>query len=81
VPIDPSPTIDEASVAAYAYADWYQRLVGLAERGWMPVVIHDDFDCSLKKINLFDLPPEDWKTANEKEPSLSGTTGLSATIH
>jgi hypothetical protein len=55
---------------SYAYAGWYQRLLGLAERGWMPVVIHDGSNCSLKKINLFDLRPEDWKTANEKEPSL-----------
>jgi hypothetical protein len=36
----------------------------------MPVVIHNGSDCSLKKINPFDLRPEDWKIANEKEPSL-----------
>jgi hypothetical protein len=55
---------------SYAYAGWYQRLLGLAERGWMPVVIHDGSGCSLKKINLFDQRPAEWKTANEKEPSL-----------
>jgi hypothetical protein len=55
---------------SYVYAGWYQRLLGLADRGWMPVVIHDGYNCSLKKINLFDLRPEDWKIANEKEPSL-----------
>ncbi len=49
---------------SYVYAGWYQRLLGLADRGWMPVVIHDGSDCSLKKINLFDLRPEDWKIAN-----------------
>ena len=55
---------------SYVYAGWYQRLFGLAERGWMPVVIHDGSNCSLKKINLFDLRPEDWKIPNEKVPSL-----------
>lgn len=55
---------------SYAYAGWYQRLLGLADRGWMPVVIHDGSNCSLKKINLFDHRPEEWGTANEKAPTL-----------
>jgi hypothetical protein len=54
---------------SYAYAGWYQRLLGLAERGWMPVVIDDD-GCSTKKINLYDRRPAEWRTENEKEPSL-----------
>jgi len=55
---------------SYAYAGWYQRLLGLADRGWMPVVLSDDPDSSYKKINLHDLRPEDWRTGNEKKPSL-----------
>ena len=54
---------------SYAYAGWYQRLLGLAERGWMPVVIDDD-GCSTKKINLYDRRPAEWRTGNGKEPSL-----------
>jgi hypothetical protein len=54
---------------SYAYAGWFQRLLGLAERGWMPVVIDDD-GCSTKKINLYDLRPAEWRTGNGKEPSL-----------
>lgn len=55
---------------SYAYSGWYQRLLGLAERGWMPVVLSDDSTSSYKKINLHDLRPEDWRTENEKKPSL-----------
>jgi hypothetical protein len=55
---------------SYAYAGWYQRLLGLADRGWMPVVLSDDSTSSYKKINLHDLRPEDWRTGNLKTPSL-----------
>jgi hypothetical protein len=55
---------------SYAYAGWYQRLLGLADRGWMPVVLSDDDTSSYKKINLHDLRPAGWRTANEKMPSL-----------
>jgi len=44
-------------------------LLGLAERGWMPVVI-DDSGSSTKKINLYDLRPAEWRTGNGKAPSL-----------
>lgn len=56
---------------SYAYAGWYQRMLGLAERGWMPVVIYDSDSCSLKRINLFDHRPEEWRRgADEKVPTL-----------
>ena len=54
---------------SYAYAGWYQRLLGLAERGWMPVVI-DDSGCSTKTVNLYDLRPVEWRIGNGKKPSL-----------
>jgi hypothetical protein len=54
---------------SYAYAGWYQRLLGLADRGWMPFVI-SDYTPSYKRINLQDLRPTEWRTANEKKPSL-----------
>jgi hypothetical protein len=56
---------------SYTYAGWYQRLLGLAERGWLPVVMSDDSTSSLKKINLSDLRPEEWRaTGGAKKPSL-----------
>jgi hypothetical protein len=55
---------------SYAYAGWYQRLLGLADLGWMPVVLSDNDASSYKKINLHDLRPAEWRAANEKKPSL-----------
>jgi hypothetical protein len=54
---------------SYTYAGCYQRLLGLADRGWLPVVISDDSISSLKKINLHDLRPEEWRT-RDKDPPL-----------
>jgi hypothetical protein len=56
---------------SYTYAGWYQRLLGLADRGWMPVVLSDDSTSSSKKINLHDLRPAEWRTENEKKPTLA----------
>lgn len=55
---------------SYAYAGWYQRLLGLADRGWMPVVLSDDDTSSYKRINLQDVRPAEWRAPNEKKPSL-----------
>jgi hypothetical protein len=52
---------------SYAYAGWYQRLLGLAELGWLPVVMSDDSTSSLKKINLSDLRPEEWRAADGRK--------------
>ena len=46
---------------SYAYAGWYQRLLGLADRGWMPFVLAD-YTHSYKKINLQDIRPAEWRT-------------------
>ena len=55
---------------SYAYAGWYQRLLGLAERGWLPVVMSDDPASSLRRINLQDLRPPEWRAEGGKKPSL-----------
>ena len=55
---------------SYTYAGWYQRLLGLADRGWLPVVISDNSMSSLKKINLHDLRPAEWRAEGDKDPSL-----------
>jgi hypothetical protein len=55
---------------SYAYAGWYQRLLGLAERGWLPVVLSDHNSVSYEQIPLQDIRPTEWKTSNEEKPSL-----------
>jgi hypothetical protein len=52
------------------YAGWYQRLLGLADRGWMPVVMSDNSAPSYKKINLHDLRPTEWRAGDNTKPSL-----------
>jgi hypothetical protein len=55
---------------SYVYAGWYQRLLGLAEQGWIPVVLSDYGSFSFKRITLEDHRPQEWRTANEKAPTL-----------
>lgn len=55
---------------SYAYAGWYQRLLGLAERGWIPVVASDYGSFSFSKVTLEDHRPPEWRTANDKTPTL-----------
>ena len=54
----------------YAYAGWYQRLLGLAERGWMPFVFAEFNPISRREIYLADLRPAEWRTENDQEPTL-----------
>lgn len=55
---------------SYVYAGWYQRLLGLAERGWMPVVASDYGSFSLSQVTLEDHRRPEWRTANDKKPTL-----------
>jgi Uncharacterized alpha/beta hydrolase domain (DUF2235) len=55
---------------SYVYAGWYQRLLGLAERGWMPAVASHYGSFSFTKITLEDHRPAEWQIENEKRPSL-----------
>jgi hypothetical protein len=55
---------------SYAYAGCYQRLLGLAEQGWMPVVLDDSSPFLRTKIPLQDVRPEEWRTENDQKPSL-----------
>jgi hypothetical protein len=54
----------------YAYAGWYQRLLGLAEQGWLPFVISDYTSISFERIPLHDVRPAEWRTSKEEAPSL-----------
>lgn len=55
---------------SYAYAGWYQRLLGLAEAGWMPVVLADHSPFLRTKIPLQDTRPDEWRTENDEKPTL-----------
>ena len=56
------PALTASSVGwDYEYAGWFQRLVGTAEQGWMPIVLHGDRGPSLAGIQLQDVRPETWK--------------------
>lgn len=55
---------------SYAYAGWYQRLLGLAELGWLPVVIEDSNPFLRTMIPLQDVRPAEWWTENDQKPAL-----------
>ena len=56
---------------SYDYAGWYQRLLGLAERGWMPVVIADDLSpAMLQEVTLYDVRPPEWQRDEGIAPRL-----------
>jgi hypothetical protein len=54
----------------YPYAGWYQRLLGLAEAGWLPVVLRDYCEVSYDCIPLDDVRPGDWRADQEETPML-----------
>jgi hypothetical protein len=54
----------------YPYAGWYQRLLGLAEAGWLPVVLRDYSDVSYDRVPLDDVRPREWYVAEEEKPIL-----------
>jgi hypothetical protein len=54
----------------YAYAGWHQRLLGLAEAGWLPIVLTDYNAVSFDRIPLDDFRPMEWRRPNEEIPNL-----------
>jgi hypothetical protein len=54
----------------YPYAGWYQRLLGLAEAGWFPVVLRDYSDVSYDRVSLDDVRPREWHVDQEEAPIL-----------
>ena len=55
----------------YPYAGWYQRLLGLAEAGWLPVVLRDYSEVSYDRIPLDDVRPREWHLDQEEVPVLA----------
>ena len=54
----------------YPYAGWYQRLLGLAEAGRLPVVLQDYGDVSYDRVPLDDVRPREWHVDQEETPIL-----------
>jgi hypothetical protein len=54
----------------YGYAGWYPRLLGVAQQGWLRVVLSDYNYVSYEQIPLDDFRPAEGQTSNEEKPSL-----------
>jgi hypothetical protein len=44
----------------YAYAGWFQRVLGMAEQGFFPIVIADTMRTSSRRISVSDQRPATW---------------------
>jgi hypothetical protein len=54
----------------YRYAGWYERLLGLAEAGWLPVVLQDYGEVSFEHIPLLDVRPKGRSREQKESPEL-----------
>jgi hypothetical protein len=54
----------------YRYAGWYEHLLGLAEAGWLPVVLRDYGRVYRNHIPVDDVRPAEWRRDHEEKPRL-----------
>jgi hypothetical protein len=54
----------------YPYAGWYLRLLGYAERGWIPFVFAEYESTSFERLHLRDVRPPEWRPSSEEPPIL-----------
>jgi hypothetical protein len=54
----------------YSYAGWYLRLLGLAEGGWLPIVLADCVPVVYDRIPLDDFRPEKRALKEDEGPIL-----------
>jgi len=54
----------------YSYAGWYLRLLGLAEAGWLPIVLADYAPVVYDRIPLDDFRPEKRELEESEKPIL-----------
>ena len=66
----PRAKISAAIWAMPHYAGWYQRLLGLAEAGWLPVVLRDYNPVSYDRVSLDDVRPKEWHVDKDETPIL-----------
>jgi hypothetical protein len=52
----------------YRYAGWYQRLLGISERGWLPCVMSDYAGVSFERVPLTDVRPPEWRRDRDNDP-------------
>ena len=65
------PRLAEAGVGwDYEYVGWYQRLLGLAERGWLPEVFSDGYSPGSDAIVLADMRGDELRKREAGRPSL-----------
>jgi hypothetical protein len=55
---DAFKTSEQGKGFDYSYAGWYLRLLGLAEAGWLPIVLADYAPVVYDRIPLDDFRPE-----------------------
>ena len=54
----------------YRYGGWYEQLLGLAEAGWLPIVLRDYGKVYRSHIPLDDHRPAEWRRDHEEQPRL-----------
>jgi hypothetical protein len=54
----------------FDHGGWYQRLLGLAEAGWLPVVLRDYVEVVYDQIPLDDVRPREWQVPQGETPTL-----------
>jgi hypothetical protein len=54
----------------YLYAGWFQRLLGYAERGWLPYLFAEYENASPERVYLQDFRPDEWRPSDEEPPVL-----------
>jgi hypothetical protein len=61
---------DQGKGFDYAYAGWYVRLLGIAEAGWLPVVMSDYAPVVFDRIPLNNFLPDTRKLGEGAQPIL-----------
>lgn len=52
--------VREGSGWDYPYAGWFQRVLGAAERGYLPIVLWDAVEIPFDRVPLRDVRPASW---------------------
>jgi hypothetical protein len=73
------PVIAEAGEGwGYVYAGWFQRVLGIAEQGFFPIVIADMMRTSSRCISVSDQRPATWAQFRVPKLPPTATRGIPA---